>query len=131
MANLPAEWHQMSRPVRHDLEFFVAAGGGATWDPFQLRDAADGILDLTGCTISAEIRNDNDELLVVLTAEFVDITTASCRVSSTAPINAALIDTGSDARRGARRRLGTYAVFITDADGRWCVKAGDAYGISK
>ena len=67
MANLPAEWHQISRPVRHDLEFFVAAGGGATWDPFQLRDAADGILDLTGCTISAEIRNDNDELLVVLT----------------------------------------------------------------
>lgn len=129
MGDLPADWHNAGRPARAPLDFFVGGDGADRWDVFQVRDSADGILDLTGCTIEAEIRTDADDLVAALTAEFTDITTASIRVSSTAAANSAMGAPCDAPYLGGKMRLGRYSVFITDSVGRWPIKAGDAFGI--
>jgi hypothetical protein len=129
MADLPLEWHQIEAPGREPISFFISGDGGARWDQFTILDASSVPCNLTGCSIAAEIRTDDDNLLATLTAQITDPTNGVCRVSSTAAVNAALALPDDAPLNGVRIRLGRYSVFITDSAGRWCIKAGDAYGI--
>lgn len=131
MADLPYEWHVQSRPARQDLDFFISGGGATRYDDFQIRDSSNGILDLTGCTVEAELRDASDSLLATLAASFTAIATGSVRVSATADVSASLALPPDAAQRGSRLYIGRYSVFINDSAGRWCIKSGDAYGIRK
>jgi hypothetical protein len=129
MADLPLEWHQIEAPGREPLSFFISGDGGARWDQFTILDASTVACNLTGCSIAAEIRSDDDTLVATLTAQIIDAANGVCRVSSTAAVNSALPLPQDSPMNGAKIRLGRYSVFVTDSAGRWCIKAGDAYGI--
>ena len=131
MADLPAEWHEIEAPGREDMSFFISGDGADRWDVFQIQGSNGIGLDLTGCSIAAEIRDDADNAVATLAASFTTVATGICRVSTTAAISAALPLPDDSPIRGAKIKLGRYAYFITDSAGRWCVKAGDAYGIRK
>jgi hypothetical protein len=132
MPNLPDCWHYMTGPTREDIDIFVGSVGGARWDVFQVQDDASTAVDLTGMTLSAELRTLDDQLLAVMDAEITAPLTGWCRVSVTADAAAAL--PGVSWRRvgtDPKVKIGRYAYFITDDSGRWCMKAGDAYGVRK
>lgn len=131
MADLPDVWHEIASPGREDLDFFVSGDGGARWDVFQIKDDSGAACDITGCSLSAEIRSETDDHIATLTSQITSPSTGLCRVSSTAAVNAAMPIPDDAPIRGARIKLGRYSYFITDSAGRWCIKAGDAYGIRK
>jgi hypothetical protein len=131
MADLTAEWHEIEGPAREDLSFFISGGGADRWDVFQIQDSSEAGLDIGGCSLSAEIRDDSDNHVATLTAAITDAATGVCRVSSSAALNAGLTLPDDAPVRGSKIKLGRYSYFITDSAGRWCIKAGDAYGIRK
>lgn len=131
MADLPIEWHRQTHPARQDMDFYISGGGADRYDDFAVRDSSQGVLDLTGCTVEAELRDSSDNLLATLAASFTDIATGSVRVSATADVTSSLPLPADYAQRGSRLYIGRYSVFINDSAGRWCIKSGDAYGIRK
>lgn len=132
VADLPQAWHEIEAPGREPLDFWISGDGADRWDVFQIKDE-DGVpCPVDDCEIAAEIRDDNDDLVATLAAEFTDAPTGMCRVSANATLSTALREKLSSATpRGGPCRLGTYAVYVTDSAGRWCIKAGDAFGIRK
>jgi hypothetical protein len=130
MANLPDVFHESTGPAREDINLFVGSVGGARWDVFQLKDQDGAQVDLTGIAISAELRTLDDQLLAILPAEITDAAGGWCRVAASATLVASLPGV-SWKRSGTdpRVRIGRYAVFLSDETDRWCIKAGDVYGV--
>lgn len=131
MPDLPDVWHEIDGPAREPLDFWTSGDGGDRWDTFQLQDENGAPVDCSGLTIEADIRDDNDQQVAALAAEWTDAAIGSARVKTTAAVAAAMGCTAIAMPRGGRQRLGVYAVFITDTAGRWCIKSGDAFGVRK
>ncbi len=130
MTDLPDEWHEIERPGKlGDIDLFIS-GDGSGWEmPFQLQHGDPiGPTPLTALAIDAEIRSDDDSLLLSLTAYFTDAANGWCIVSATNAEVVAICLPCDYPPRGKRIRIGRLQIAITDSVGRWVVLTADVYG---